>query len=160
MAQKEIQRYTYHFERYANHEKSRKIIDKQMVKIKEQCEQLHEIKGYPAEELTFFEETANVVRDARLVLKWTYAVAYYMKDPNSKEYTQMEIDLFNYQQSGLEEATERCVETLEKDISPFLATDATERSPFYHYKSQLMGLMQSLKSQYSGFVDAIYQARM
>lgn len=43
-----------------------------------------------------------------------------MKDPKSKEYTQSEIDLFNYQQTMLEEACEKCHKLLESDISPFL----------------------------------------
>lgn len=58
-----------------------------MIKINEQIEDLHNLKGYPSGELEFFQETAKAVKDARQILKWTYAVAYYMKDPNNKDYT-------------------------------------------------------------------------
>ena len=41
---------------------------------------LHDVKKYPAEELTFFEECGSIVLKCRQVLKWTYPVIYFNGD--------------------------------------------------------------------------------
>ena len=58
---KELERYVHHFERYNNHSKSRDIVKKTILKIREEVKLLHEVKNYPQAELKFFEECAGKI---------------------------------------------------------------------------------------------------
>ena len=55
----ELHRYTWHYERYNNHAKSREIALKQRPKIKENAKLLNEVKHYPSKELEFFDECCD-----------------------------------------------------------------------------------------------------
>lgn len=82
----------YNFERYVNHSKSRDIAKKQIKKIRQNVQKLHEVKQYPMMELEFFEECAKEVIACRQVLKWTYVTDYYARDLEEHERT-----LFKFQ---------------------------------------------------------------
>ena len=80
-AKNELRRYMFHYERFANHGKSKTLLEnKQLPGIKQKMITLHEKKNYPVAELQFFIDAANCVARCRQVLRWSYVVGYYIKD--------------------------------------------------------------------------------
>ena len=76
-AQSELARYSHHFTRYNEHERSGKIAVSQREKIANTQKVLHEFMAYPPAELNFLSEALEAVIYCRLVLKWTYAYGFY-----------------------------------------------------------------------------------
>lgn len=58
---KNIKRYTFHYERFQNHSKSRDICKKKIPKHLETIKLLHEIKKYPEGELKFYKECSDQI---------------------------------------------------------------------------------------------------
>lgn len=112
---------------------------------------LNQVKKYPAAELLFFDQCADQVIRCRHILKWTYVVLYYARDslPTNKH------ELFKFQQTALEEACERTHQLMERDLSPFLDMNQTERSPFFKFRAELINQMNLLQKQYESFVEVI-----
>lgn len=133
----ELQMYMFHYERYRNHQKSRDLVTKQMVKIQQNVNLLHQVKQYPSSELQFFEACANEVIKCRQILSWTYVVGYY----EEKNMTKAEGNLFKFQQTALEEACEMTHKLLESDLSQFLDSTIIDRSPFYKFKAEVTNKM-------------------
>lgn len=77
------------------------------------------------------------------MLRETYIVFFYVTDPDQKEFSKTEIALLKYQVGNLEEQVDATHKTLEQDINVFV--NDVDRSPFYKYKSKLVGQMVSLK---------------
>jgi len=141
-ARSEMQRYIFHYERYNNHGKSAKLCSKQIEKIRDQMQQLHEIKQYPQDELKFFEETSDIVIKCRNILRWSYVCVFFMAAKTQQE--KAEKELFEYQQTTLEEACERTHQMLECDKTKFLDISDPDRSPFYQYKGNMQTAKESL----------------
>ena len=104
---------------------------------------MHEIKQYPQDELKFFEETSDIVIKCRHILRWSYVSGYFMAAKTQQE--KAEKELFEYQQTTLEEACERTHHLLEADKNKFLNIDEPSRSPFYQYKSHVITAKDSLQ---------------
>jgi len=71
-AKHDLDRYMHFFERFNNHNRSRKFADKTMQEIQVKRELLHEVKGYRIEETDFMVKAAKCIIDSRRVLEWTY----------------------------------------------------------------------------------------
>ena len=71
-AKHDLDRYMHFFERFNNHNRSRKFADKTMQDIQVKREVLHEVKGYRIEETDFMVKAAKCIIDSRRVLEWTY----------------------------------------------------------------------------------------
>lgn len=69
----------FHYERFANHDKSERLAFKLRPVLQDKINMLHEIKNYPIQELDFLLVACEEVQKCRHVLKWTYAYAYYVK---------------------------------------------------------------------------------
>jgi len=78
-AKTELKRYMFHYERYANHNKSGDHAQKLRPVIENKIEQLHRIKSYPVGELEFLLDALDEVIKCRHVLKWTYAFGFFVK---------------------------------------------------------------------------------
>lgn len=77
-AKTELKRYMFHYERFANHDKSEQLARKLRPVLEAKMEMLHTIKNYPIGELEFLVEACEEVQKCRQVLKWTYAYGYFM----------------------------------------------------------------------------------
>jgi ariadne-1 len=110
--------------------------------------QLHDKKQYPIGEVQFLKEAADQVVTCRRVLKYTYAFGYYLPPGHEK-------NLFEHLQEKLEENTEHLHELVEKDLNPFLDELSTDRSPFYHYKSELTNYYAVTKQFLTNLLDGI-----
>lgn len=74
----ELARYTFHFERFMNHEKSEKLAKKLLLVMEHKINQLHDIKQYPIAELNFLTDATHEVIRCRQFLKNTYVFAFYL----------------------------------------------------------------------------------
>ena len=77
-AKHDLDRYMHFFERFNNHNRSRKFADKTMQDIQVKREVLHEVKGYRIEETDFMVKAAKCIIDSRRVLEWTYVSWRYL----------------------------------------------------------------------------------
>lgn len=131
-----------------NHSKSREICKKQLARIKDVVEQLHEVKQYPMSELYFLEECVNEIMACRQVLKYTYVIDYYARDLKEHERS-----LFNFQQGELETSCEKTHQLLESDLNKYLDATQTDTSIFYRFKSEVVTAMDTLRKSFKSLVD-------
>lgn len=59
-----------------------------------------------------------------------------------------ETELFKFQQQSLEAACERTHAALEEDLTPYLDTNETDRTPFAKYRGRVTNLTTVLRNQY------------
>lgn len=64
-------------------------------------------------------------------------------------------NLFEHQQTLLEEACELLHEQLEKPLDPFLDPNIPDRTPFFKYKSTLINLSNVTSGNYKTLIDSI-----
>eukprot|EP00357_Protocruzia_adherens_P007125 CAMPEP_0114976138 /NCGR_PEP_ID=MMETSP0216-20121206/2500_1 /TAXON_ID=223996 /ORGANISM="Protocruzia adherens, Strain Boccale" /LENGTH=503 /DNA_ID=CAMNT_0002337021 /DNA_START=56 /DNA_END=1567 /DNA_ORIENTATION=- len=145
-AKNELQKYTFYFERYNNHEKSKKIAQQQAPKIEEKIQSLHQIKKYPVGELEFLRVAAEEVIKCHRVLMWTYAVGYYLPEGPEK-------NLYEHLQEKLEENSDYLHELLEKPLDPFLDPNTEDKAPFYHYKGELTNYTEVTRKFFKNLLE-------
>ena len=139
----------WYFERFNNHSKAQILAkEKQTVQIEIKMEQLHDIKQYPIGEVEFLKLAVEQVIKCRRVLKWTYAFGYFLSPGVEK-------NLFEHLQEKLEENTEHLHELVEKPLDEFLDLNITDKSKFYHYKSDLTNYFQVTKNFFENLLDGI-----
>ena len=68
---------------------------------------------------------------------------------------EMEVDLFKFWQTQLEEICERTHKLLESDLTPYLDVVAVDRGPFFKFKDKVMSHMTQLEDQYNKFSTKI-----
>lgn len=146
----ELSRYIFHFERYMNHHKSQQLAAKLLPVIDKKTSQLHQLKQYPIKELEFLTVSLQEIIKCRQVLKYTYTYGFYQTSMNKTQR-----NLFEHHQMLLEEACDLLHEQIEKPLDPFLNPDITDRSPFFKFKSSLVGLSNATKSNYESFIRSI-----
>ena len=73
-------RYTFHYERWHNHQRSLDICLKQKEGISQKVQILHDVKNNPSLDLEFFEQCADQVIQCRYVLKWSYVVGFFANE--------------------------------------------------------------------------------
>ncbi|OMJ73534.1 hypothetical protein SteCoe_27758 [Stentor coeruleus] len=145
----ELGKYMWYFERYNNHSKAQILAkDKQIGHIEKKMQQLHDIKQYPIGEVEFLKSAVEQVIRCRRVLKWTYVFGYYL-GPG------LEKNLFEHLQEKLEENTDHLHELVEKPLDEFLDVNNTDKSKFYHYKSDLTNYFQVTKQFFENLLDGI-----
>jgi len=148
LAKTELDKYMFYFERYNNHLKAQKLAKQQLPEAEHKMQLLHDVKHYPIGELEFLREGAEQVIECRRVLKCTYVFGYYLEAGSEK-------NLFEHLQQQLEENTEHLHELAEKKLDEFLSQEALDRSPFYHYKSNLTNYSQVTKRFLANLLDGI-----
>ncbi|OMJ81404.1 hypothetical protein SteCoe_18140 [Stentor coeruleus] len=148
-AKTELDKYMWYFERFNNHSKAQILAkDKQMPQIEKKMQQLHDIKQYPIGEVEFLKLAVEQVIRCRRVLKWTYVFGYYLAPG-------LEKNLFEHLQEKLEENTDHLHELVEKPLDEFLDLNITDKSKFYHYKSDLTNYFQVTKQFFENLLDGI-----
>ena len=147
-AKTELDKYMFYFERYNNHLKAQKLAKQQLPEVEQKMQLLHDVKRYPIGELEFLKEGAEQVIECRRILKCTYAFGYFLEPGNEK-------NLFEHLQQQLEENTEHLHELAEKKLDEFLDPENLDRSPFYHYKSNLTNYTQVTKRFLANLLDGI-----
>jgi len=100
-AKNELERYTFYFERYDNHQKAIKQMQASIDFAEMRMGELMKKFDWDPSSTSFLREAANTVIEARRLLAWTYPIGYYMPS----NYIQR--DLFHQYQKDLEIYTEK-----------------------------------------------------
>lgn len=112
MAVSAFERYSWHIERYWNHEKSRKLAIKQCEDIQTVIQLLHDFKNYPPSELVFLTEGYEAIIKCRVVLSFTYAHSFFC----AEQMPELRKALFQQWQSDLERYCDHLHGLCEKDL--------------------------------------------
>lgn len=79
-----LKRYLHYYNRYANHEQSAKLEKETYSRIERRMEDLQNSSTLSWIEVQFLKKAVDVLGECRNVLKWTYGMAFYLKeDENS-----------------------------------------------------------------------------
>lgn len=113
-AKTELQKYLHFFMRFDNHSKAIKFALNSLEKVVSRMRTLQELRGGGYNDVSFLEKAVNTVIECRHLLKWTYAMGYYM-EPNTKEK-----NLFEHLQENLEKNTEQLHELSEKPLEELI----------------------------------------
>ncbi|GAA5968975.1 hypothetical protein JCM11641_000796 [Rhodosporidiobolus odoratus] len=105
----QLERYLFYYNRYANHEQSIKLEKDIMARTEKKMEELQEASSLSWIEVQFLAKAVETLSRVRTVLKWTYAMAFYLEKNNQ---TQM----FEDNQNDLEQAVEALAELLERPL--------------------------------------------
>jgi len=107
----QLERYLHYFTRYDNHHSSAKLEQELYQKIEKKMETLQKNTDLSWIEVQFLKKAASTLFKCRMILKWTYAFAYYLEKNNHTL-------IFEDNQRDLEMAVEQLSELLEKEIDP------------------------------------------
>jgi len=107
-----LERYLHYYERFVNHDNSRKLEIELKAKAKLKMQELHDVDATWAE-VQFIEKAVDVLQECRCVLKYTYVFAYYFVE-EGKQYAGAAKELFEFLQEDLEITTEKLSEIMEE----------------------------------------------
>ncbi|GAA6062909.1 hypothetical protein JCM10212_004358 [Sporobolomyces blumeae] len=105
----QLERYLHYYNRFANHEQSIKLEADLYARTEKKMEELQETSALSWIEVQFLSKAVETLGKVRTVLKWTYAMAFYLEKNNQ---TQM----FEDNQNDLEQAVESLAELLERPL--------------------------------------------
>ncbi|KAL0957075.1 hypothetical protein HGRIS_003172 [Hohenbuehelia grisea] len=140
-----LERYLHYYNRWANHEQSAKLSLDLYSKTEKKMEEMQITSSLTWIEVQFMKKAVEEVDKCRRTLKWTYAMAYYLAKGNEKE-------LFEDNQSNLEQAVEELSELLESpieaDIIPTLRQKVTDKTVYVQKRNDIV-----LEDTANGFLD-------
>lgn len=104
-AKAELNRYLHYYQRYHNHDQSRKFAERQRVLAEKRMTALQQASGGGSAwiDFQFLAGATNQILECRAVLKYTYVYAYYLPEGPEKR-------LFEFLQQQLEASTEQLSE--------------------------------------------------
>ena len=112
-----LERYVWHFHRFANHENSRKLESSTRVKAEAKIKALQEAAPSSSRgwgDVAFVQQGTEEAIRCRSLLKWTYVLAFALTEPTPEK------ELFLFLQQELESRTERLSGLLESDAETLL----------------------------------------
>jgi len=130
-AKAELNRYLHYYQRYHNHDQSRRFAERQRIQTEKRMATLHAKSGGEAAwiDFQFLAAATQQVLECRHVLKYTYVFAYYL--PAGPEKT-----LFEFLQQQLEAANEHLSELSE--LPPIDKLDRTQIVNYTRITNQFM----------------------
>jgi ariadne-1 len=122
-AKAELNRYLHYYQRFHNHDQSKRFAERQRLQTDRRMASLHAQSGGDAAwiEFEFLASATAQVLECRNVLKYTYVFAYYLPDGPEKT-------LFEFLQQQLEAATEHLSE-----LSELPPLDKLDRAQIINY---------------------------
>ena len=105
-----LERYLHYFTRYDNHNNSAKLEQELYRKIETKMDMMQKTTTLSWIEVQFLQKAAQTLFRCRMILKWTYAFAFYLQRDNHTA-------IFEDNQRDLEMAVELLSSLLEKDIA-------------------------------------------
>ena len=112
-----LERYVWHFHRFANHENSRKLESSTRVKAEAKIKALQEAAPSSSRgwgDVAFVQQGTEEAIRCRSLLKWTYVLAFALTEATPEK------ELFLFLQQELESRTERLSGLLESDAETLL----------------------------------------
>ncbi|SCZ93170.1 BZ3500_MvSof-1268-A1-R1_Chr6-2g08505 [Microbotryum saponariae] len=104
-----LKRYLHYYNRYANHEQSIKLEKELALRTEKKMDEMQEHSTLSWIEVQFLAKAVQELTRARTILKWTYAMTFYLAKNNQ---TQM----FEDNQNDLEQAVESLAELVERPL--------------------------------------------
>ncbi|KAH8916591.1 RING finger domain-containing protein [Atractiella rhizophila] len=130
-----LERYLHYYNRYSNHEQSAKLEKDVYARIEKKMEEIQQSSKLSWIEVQFMKRAVDTLGKCRATLKWTYAMAFYLKRTTQTE-------LFEANQSDLEHAVEQLSELLEKPIEaeniPQLRQETTDKTVYVEKRNETM----------------------
>ncbi|GAA5828559.1 hypothetical protein JCM3770_005572 [Rhodotorula araucariae] len=105
----QLERYLHYYNRFSNHEQSIRLEADLYARTEKKMDELQEQSTLSWIEVQFLAKAVETLGKVRTVLKWTYAMAFYLERNN---HTQM----FEDNQNDLEQAVEALSELLERPL--------------------------------------------
>jgi len=117
-AKAELDRYLFYYQRFHNHDQSKKIAEKQRANQEKRMAELQtkEKDKTTWMDVQFLRSATEQVFECRRILKFTYVFSYYLKDGPEKT-------LFEYLQQELEKTTEQLSELSEGPLEKMNRTE-------------------------------------
>lgn len=119
-AKRELDRYLHYYKRYAAHDLSGRYARKQLKQAEDKMIEMQNDTGTGWVEVQFLGDAVKQLIENRRVLKYTYALAYYLPPGQSKT-------LFEHNQSDLERFTEMLSELTEKEWNNMQKAEITNQ---------------------------------
>ncbi|KAI0948939.1 hypothetical protein AcW1_008674 [Taiwanofungus camphoratus] len=140
-----LERYLHYYNRWANHEQSKKLSVELYAKTEKKMEEMQVTSELSWIEVQFMKKAVDEVIKCRTTLMWTYGMAYYLEKGNEKE-------LFEDNQRDLERAVEELSELIESPIDPeviySLRQKVTDKTVYVAKRNEIM-----LEDTAKGFLD-------
>ncbi|KAI0648414.1 hypothetical protein C8Q79DRAFT_955355 [Trametes meyenii] len=108
-AKQNLEKWLFYFDRFNNHEISARLDEELCTRTEEKMVEWQETSKMSWIESTFMREAVNELTQCRLTLKWTYAMAYFLKAGNQKQ-------IFEDVQADLEKAVEDLSQLLDEPM--------------------------------------------
>ncbi|KZT04182.1 uncharacterized protein LAESUDRAFT_682939 [Laetiporus sulphureus 93-53] len=130
-----LERYLHYYNRWANHEQSKKLSVELYAKTEKKMEEMQIMSELSWIEVQFMKKAVDEVIKCRTTLMWTYGMAYFLEKGNEKE-------LFEDNQRDLERAVEELSELIESPIDPEaikeLRQKVTDKTVYVHKRNEIM----------------------
>ncbi|KAI0731621.1 hypothetical protein C8Q72DRAFT_821640 [Fomitopsis betulina] len=130
-----LERYLHYYNRWANHEQSKKLSVELYAKTEKKMEEMQMTSELSWIEVQFMKKAVDEVIKCRTTLMWTYGMAYYLDSSNEKE-------LFEDNQRDLERAVEDLSELVEGPLDPevikTLRQKVTDRTVYVTKRNEIM----------------------
>ncbi|EPS97173.1 hypothetical protein FOMPIDRAFT_1166715 [Fomitopsis schrenkii] len=130
-----LERYLHYYNRWANHEQSKKLSVELYAKTEKKMEEMQMTSELSWIEVQFMKKAVDEVIKCRTTLMWTYGMAYYLDSSNEKE-------LFEDNQRDLERAVEDLSELIESPLDPevikTLRQKVTDRTVYVTKRNEIM----------------------
>ncbi|KAH9949081.1 hypothetical protein B0H21DRAFT_841490 [Amylocystis lapponica] len=140
-----LERYLHYYNRWANHEQSKKLSVELYAKTEKKMEEMQITSALSWIEVQFMKKAVDEVIKCRTTLMWTYGMAYYMEKGNEKE-------LFEDNQRDLERAVEELSELIESPFEPevilVLRQKVTDKTVYVQKRNEIV-----LEDTAKGFLD-------
>ncbi|KAF9814078.1 hypothetical protein IEO21_05318 [Rhodonia placenta] len=140
-----LERYLHYYNRWANHEQSKKLSVELYAKTEKKMEEMQITSELSWIEVQFMKKAVDEVIKCRTTLMWTYGMAYYLERGNEKE-------LFEDNQRDLERAVEELSELIESPIDPevikTLRQKVTDKTVYVQKRNEIV-----LEDTAKGFMD-------
>jgi len=141
-----LDRYLHYYERFVNHDNSRKLEVELRATALAKMREMHDIDSTWAQ-VQFIEKSVAELQDCRGVLKYTYVFAYYFLEDGKQRNVGMAKDLFEYMQEDLEKTTEKLSEIIE---------DTLKSSEIEHaHKLESINLTNLAKTKRENLLNAV-----
>ncbi|CCL98184.1 uncharacterized protein FIBRA_00178 [Fibroporia radiculosa] len=140
-----LERYLHYYNRWANHEQSKKLSVELYAKTEKKMEEMQVTSELSWIEVQFMKKAVDEVIKCRTTLMWTYGMAYYLERGNEKE-------LFEDNQRDLERAVEELSELIESPFDPevikALRQKVTDKTVYVQKRNEIV-----LEDTAKGFTD-------
>jgi len=108
-ATRTLEKWLFYYDRYNNHEMSAKLDQELLASTEEKMVEVQKSSNLSWIESKFMQNAVDVLTSCRVTLKWSYAMAFYLTQGNTKE-------IFEDLQANLEKAVEDLSQMLEEPI--------------------------------------------